>query len=207
MTDAMQSETVSPVDGPGRRRAGRSLRWIWAPVLLVTLVVAGLVYYANRPRGPWAPVLAKAAEAAQSPFGHRVFQDGSLSPDEYTQANNKIVECARGRGVTLNLENRYGLVIFSSSGSYEIDTLNACETGDPATIRSLYEQVYKDPRREGSVIYSRCLTRQGFPAAMTSPPPGGTIDDVFDRLLDASSPTDYPRVERCIYDPAGHSAT
>jgi hypothetical protein len=207
MTNAMRSEPALSAVDPSHPPTGRRSRWTWASVLLLLILsLAGAyVYHAARPADPWAPFLKKADKAAESPFGRQVLRDGSISRDEYAQANNKIVECARAKGVTFNLEDRYGLVIFSSAGSYEADTLNECESGDLATIRSLYEGYYKDPRREGDAVYYRCLKKAGFSVPSTNPSNGGSVDDLFDKLLDTSSPADFPRVESCIYDPTGSS--
>jgi hypothetical protein len=207
MTNAMRSEPASSAADPGHPPAGRRSRWIWASVLLLLILsLAGAyLYHAGRPADPWAPFLKKADEAAQSPFGRQVLRDGSISRDEYAQANNRVVECARAKGVTFNLEDRYGLVIFSSAGSYEADTLNECESGDLATIRSLYEGYRKDPRREGDAVYYRCLKRAGFSVPSANSSNGGSVDDLFDKLLDTSSSADFPRVESCIYDPTGLS--
>jgi len=207
MTNATQSELVEPAVGPVRSgTGGRSVR-IWAPLLLLVLLLAGYLYRADRSGDPWRPVIAKAGRAAQSSFGRQVLADGSISRQEYAQANDRVVECARSKGVTFNLENRYGLVIFSSAGSNEAATLDLCESGDLAIIRSLYDEHYKDPRREGDAVYVRCLQKAGFGASQVRPPQGGTIDDVFDRLLDQSSRAEYPKVESCIYDPTGASST
>jgi hypothetical protein len=207
MTNAMRSDPALGAVDPSHPPRGRRSRWTWASVLLLLILsLAGAyVYHASRPADPWAPFLKKAGKAAQSPFGRQVLRDGSISRDEYAQANNKVVECARAKGVTFNLEDRYGLVIFSSAGSYEADTLDECESGDLATIRSLYEGYYKDPRREGDAVYYRCLKKAGFSVPSTNPSNGGSVDDLFDKLLDTSSSADFPRVESCIYDPTGSS--
>jgi len=200
MTSTTQSE---PVEATARTR--RPPRWIWASLLLLPiLALSGLVHRAT-PSGPWEPIISKAEETARSPFGRAVFADGSITRDEYAQANNRVVDCARAKGVTFHLEDRYGLVIFSSAGSNEAATLDECESGDPAAVRSLYEEQYKDPRREGDVVYYRCLEGAGFPVAASDPPRAGSLDAVFDKLLDQGGPGAFAKVERCLYDPTGAS--
>jgi hypothetical protein len=203
MTSTTQFEQVEPT-----ARTARPSRWVRAflTLLLVpALCLAWYFYRTSHSPGPWEQIIRKSGETAQSPFGREVFADGSISSDEYARANRRIVECARQKGVTFNLENRYGLVIFSSAGSNEAATLDRCESGDLAVVRSLYEAQYKDPRREGDVVYYRCLEGAGFPISAASPPRTASIDDVLDRFLDSSAPGDFSKVERCIYDPAGFS--
>jgi hypothetical protein len=175
---------------------------------VAALVIAGTAAAGPIGRGtpdPWRATTTAAGRHAQSPFGRRVLADGVVSPAEYAEATNLVITCAKGRGAVLTAEQRYGLLIFSSTGQDYSAALDACETGDLATVRQLYEARYKDPRKEGDQVYLRCLSRVGLLTG-GSAAPAEPLSATLDRLMSADAPAaTLGLVDRCLYDPAGRT--
>ncbi len=108
--------------------------------------------------GPYGSELRAAYESASDPAVRAVLEDGRITRAEYDAALQRFVACAADRGVTVTLEEAYGLYTFSTVGD-ATEVLDACSP-HVETIAALYGRMLTNPdNRDMDEVVVECLRR------------------------------------------------
>ncbi|MEV0565898.1 hypothetical protein [Dactylosporangium sp. NPDC050588] len=154
------------------RQGSPQLSWLsTAGMVLGTVGVLALTACSPTPeaKGPYAPELKQARDAASSDFERQVFKDLDISRAEYEEAVKRFVDCVKGKGVTISA--------VPTDGYYQYDVINnpavdqdaiqeSCGKGTRNLIEPIFVDRLRNPNKEDeNELFAKCLIRNGVAPA------------------------------------------
>jgi hypothetical protein len=144
-------------------------------VVAVTTAIAGSAVSGcasapqSRNSNPYAAQIAQAEALASSPFEKAVFADYNnpkfrITRSVYVEAMQKYAACLKGKGVTLQLSEQYGLFGEQVSGAENIPLFQkddgSCSKGTTRLIEPLYVDMLTNPDNvDFNTVVAACFVR------------------------------------------------
>lgn len=147
--------------------------------------------------GPWAANVKAAQSEATTDFERQALADGVVSEQEYAEAAQRLIECAKARGVTVVQTQRSGRPSgWSGAGSPTFDQVfDDCTKGNTAVLEPIYFGMRDNPLNEDPMAKDvACLKRAGLV------PESYTVSD-FQRDLDPQKlpfDTESDAAKKCL---------
>ncbi|MDN5764579.1 MAG: hypothetical protein L0H78_02005 [Humibacillus sp.] len=116
-------------------------------------------------KSPYYDDVVAAGKSAVSDFERKVFADGTITRGEYEMSVQKLVDCAKAKGVTIAATpDAYGLSTYSLTASAVNDqVMTKCSAGTTLTIEGLYAEITKNPTRaDWEALVTECLVSTGL---------------------------------------------
>lgn len=186
-----------------------------APLFASAIVLLSLLCCCSGPHedtsDPYASQIAAARQKATSDFERQVLEDGVITRAEYEEANQRLVACAKSRGVDIGLHDQSGYYIYSVQ-NYDANEriVQDCQTGTTALIGPLYVDMLINPKKQDiHELIAECLVASGLA-------PTGFSKTDFDQGLQkqrdhSGSPFPFdmsdPRFEQCMANPSSGAET
>ncbi len=151
--------------------------------------------------GPWGAEMEQASRSFPSDFSTAVFADGSITEQEFLEAQQIVQDCFSAEGLEASWD-AYGFVSVSGpelSSDAPPESMGRCSFADGG-VMDLYHQMMKNPENEDDMeLRARCLVEAGV---LDPGYTGHDLESAYQSEAVPWSPGDEA-AQRCLLDPLG----